>query len=121
MSSTGQNLPCQLLWILKSQEGREEAHRSSWELPLPFQRIVSSAASSLGPIGSGLLQAPSLQIGVRPMARVGLEEQDERQRDLQQPSSPHGAAGRHSRRRRRRRAFQRPASLESRCLTVPLS
>lgn len=97
------------------------AHRSSWELPLPFQRIVSSTTSSLGPIGSGLLQAPSLQIGVRPMARIGLQEQGKRQRDLQQPSSPHGAAGRHSLRRRRRRAFQRPASPGSRCLAVPLS
>lgn len=53
------------------------------------------------------------------MARVGLEEQGESQRDLQQPSSPHGAAGRHS--LRRRRAFQRPASPGSRCLAVSLS
>lgn len=52
------------------------------------------------------------------MARVGLEEQGESQRDLQQPSSPHGAAGRHS--LRRRRAFQRPASPGSRCLAVSL-
>lgn len=117
-SSTGQNRPCQLLWI-KSQERQGEAPRSSWELLLPFQRIVSSTASSFGPIGSGLLQAPSLQIGVCPVACVGLEEQGERQRDLQQPSSPHGAAGRHSRCRRRRRAF--PASPGSRCLAVPLS
>lgn len=42
------------------------------------------------------------------MARVGREEQGERQRDLQQPASPHGAAGRHSLRRRSRCAFQHP-------------
>lgn len=52
---------------------------------------MSSAASSLGPTGSGFLHVPSLQIGVRPMARVGRYEHGKSQGDLQQPPSAHGA------------------------------
>lgn len=79
---------------------------------------MSSTASSLGPVGSGLLRVPSLQVGIRPVARVGREEQGERQRDLQQPSSPHGAAGRHSLRRQPRLLAPR-APPGSCCPAVP--
>lgn len=50
---------------------RRDPPRRGRRVPLPFKRVVSPAASSLGPAGPGLLHVPSLQIGVRPVARVG--------------------------------------------------
>lgn len=57
----------QFLW----RRGRGDPPQMSCPVALPFQRVVSAAASSLGPAGSGFLRVPSCHIGVRPVARVG--------------------------------------------------
>lgn len=53
------------------RRGRGDPSQRSCPGALPFQRVVSSAASSLGPAGSAFLRVPSFHVGVRPVAHVG--------------------------------------------------